>query len=428
MQFPLSKKQLEFKNALLSRKYRYLLYGGGMGGGKTYVGVLMILATALQYPQTRYAVLRKNLTTLKKTTFQSFKTITEEIGLYVRYNFAEMKATLPNGSEVYFVEADSSKDKGFNKLRGFELTAAMMDEANEIAEEAFNIMMLRIGRCNKHNEPQYIILTTNPDDNWVKTRFYEPWEAGRLEPPYYFLPALAKDNPSLPKEYMDATEDLPEEEYQRFVRGNWNFSNDPHQLIKYNWVKDGLLDQRETATHMAVDVARSGDDHTVFITRHNNEMSAIETIKGQETTTIGQMVIEKATEKNIESHNIKIDVVGIGAGVVDYCLLKNFNVTEYNSGFSPTKSAPPFIFKNRRAQSYWNLRKKLEAGEIRLLRDPQLIKELTNIRYFIDEKCIQIESKREIRKRLGYSPDHADACAICFDDEDVAGETVCKFI
>jgi len=395
--------------------------------GKTYLGVLMIIATALQYPMTRYAIIRKNLTVLKRTTFLSFTKVARELNLSVKYNYAEMKASLSNGSDIYFVEADSSKDKDFNKLRGFELTAAMIDEANEVEEKAFNVLMLRVGRENDHGEPQFIILSTNPDNNWVRTRFYEPWRNKTLDAPYYFLPALATDNPFLSKEYLDSLKYLPEAEYQRFVMGNWDFSNDPNQLIKYEWIRNNLTDSSLIADHLGVDVARRGDDRTVFTYRKDNKMTGIDMFKGEDTITIGKEVIKAAKNKGIKAENTQVDVVGVGGGVVDYCVSQGFNVLEYNSGFRPTKDADPLLFKNRRAQSYWNLRKGLEENKIKLLDNQQLIKELTNIRYFVKEKNIQIESKDEIRKRLGFSPDYADSCAICFDDEAV-GNAVVKFI
>jgi hypothetical protein len=74
-------------------------------------------------------------------------------------------------------------------------------------------------------------------------------------------------------------------------------------------------------------------------------------------------------------------------------------------------------FYNRRAQSFWELRDLLEAGQLALppcYRD-QLIRELCAIGWTTTgDRRIQIESKVLIKAKLGgASPDFADALAMC---------------
>jgi phage terminase large subunit len=104
--------------------------------------------------------------------------------------------------------------------------------------------------------------------------------------------------------------------------------------------------------------------------------------------------------------------VGIGVGVYDYMRGKGIEVTPYNAGSSPVTKQEFLSYKNKRAEDYWNLRDGLANGTVKLIYDEALFRELTNIRYFIKERFIQIESKQEIKKRLGYSPDRADAVCI----------------
>jgi hypothetical protein len=70
------------------------------------------------------------------------------------------------------------------------------------------------------------------------------------------------------------------------------------------------------------------------------------------------------------------------------------------------------IFKNIRAESYWDLREALQKEEYKLINDNDLIQELLNVRYKVTDKTIQIESKSEMKKRIGHSPDLADAVVI----------------
>ena len=73
-------------------------------------------------------------------------------------------------------------------------------------------------------------------------------------------------------------------------------------------------------------------------------------------------------------------------------------------------------FANRRAELYWNLRERFRTGDIALPRDEILLSELTGIRYSHSSTGkIKMESKEEMKKRGGRSPDRADMLALLFD-------------
>ena len=75
----------------------------------------------------------------------------------------------------------------------------------------------------------------------------------------------------------------------------------------------------------------------------------------------------------------------------------------------------PKRFRNRRAELFWRLREALERGEVSLPDDEELHADLSALRYqFTQDGRIQIESKDECRKRLGRSPDRADALALAW--------------
>lgn len=322
-----------------------------------------------------------------------------------------------SGSRIYFIEADESKDSDFNKLKGLELTAAGIDEANEIAEKAFNIIMARIGRQNNGGIFGFILLTCNPDNNWVLTRFYEPFSKGQLQSPYYFIQALAKDNPFLSNEYLEALNDLPEVEFNRYVLGDWRYSDDPNQLIRFEWIKRNLIQPGEVVFEpeaMAVDVARYGDDRTAFGFRKESSLIGLKSFKNFNTVEVGDMVIKELQDNHIGAEKTCIDVVGVGGGVVDYVRSKKFFVHAYNSGSQPTASAGHLQYKNQRAQSYYEMREGLMHNDRKIIDDKGLIKELLSIRYTVKDKVIQIESKEEVKKRLGYSTDLADVAVMSY--------------
>ena len=73
----------------------------------------------------------------------------------------------------------------------------------------------------------------------------------------------------------------------------------------------------------------------------------------------------------------------------------------------------PKRFKNKRAELFWQLRKGLEQGKLALPDDDELLADLSALRYRFDQQGrIVLESKDEVRHRLGRSPDRGDAVAL----------------
>jgi hypothetical protein len=109
-------------------------------------------------------------------------------GVDYTINRSDMVWEFVNGSQMYFMELDETKDPDFNKVKGLELTAAGIDEANEILYEAFLIVSSRVGLENRNGELAFVFMTCNPDKNWVDDKFYTPWEKDQLQAPYLLCP------------------------------------------------------------------------------------------------------------------------------------------------------------------------------------------------------------------------------------------------
>jgi len=448
---PLSEKQKIFvKNfRSLDPKYLYMLYGGGVRGGKSILLIGLIHQLAIDYPGTRYAIIRKNLTTLKRTSLPSFKKVLEINGdeKLVSFNMADYVAKYSNGSEVLFIEADKSKDQDFNKIKGLELTIALIEEANEVDESVFSLIITRVGQWKniEYNIPPKILLNCNPANNWVKRIFYNPWVEGKIKPPFYFLQALPHDNPFITKEYLDSLENLPDNEYQRYVKGNWEFSDDPNQLIQYQWIKNVMDESLENWTYnfresrvdcLGGDIARYGDDLTVLTHFSESNIVRFEEHAKKNTSEVAQIISLRKEEFDLEDYKIAVDVIGLGAGTVDSLSeYHSINCTAFNSSSSPDSVPNKYnTFKNLRAQAYWEFREDVRLGRIAIIPNEKFVQECTAIQYNIDNKVIQIESKEAFKKRFGRSPDLLDSAVMgnwarkkllsstkVFDDHDVPG-------
>jgi hypothetical protein len=117
--------------------------------------------------------------------------------------------------------------------------------------------------------------------------------------------------------------------------------------------------------------------------------------------------------ETVNADEVRIDVVGLGAGVVDILRGQHYAVHDFISGGTAVVEQPPsaYTFRNRRSQAWWNLRELLREGRLALPDcPPKLLQDLTAPRYTMSgDKVITVESKDDIRKRIGRSTDYGDA-------------------
>ena len=165
-----------------------------------------------------------------------------------------------------------------------------------------------------------------------------------------------------------------------------------------------------TETVMGVDVARSlnGDASCVALCRAGlvhlpplwREPDAMKTV-----ARVAHLVAQFGPKR------VRVDETGVGAGVVDRLRQMGYAVEGVAFGGAATD---PKRFKNKRCEMYFSLREGLEQGKVSLPDDEDLIADLSALRFDFDAAGrIVLESKDEVRKRLGRSPDRADALALC---------------
>jgi phage terminase large subunit len=157
---------------------------------------------------------------------------------------------------------------------------------------------------------------------------------------------------------------------------------------------------------IAMDVARYGDDKTVLYALRNNmweDQEVYELKNTMETSGYAMRFMKK-----FEINDIVVDSCGLGAGVVDRLREQSVNVIECNSA---SQASDPTRWRNLRAEMWEHAADLFREGKVSLPNDPELINELTIVRYKTIESNgrLQVESKEEIKKRLGKSPDKADA-------------------
>lgn len=426
-------KQTVFADAVLEavtadeQRLRYFLYGGAIRGGKTVVCLAIIFALCRIYAGSRWTFVRKDLSVMRRNLWPAFDKFRPQhfVGSVNKTSYV---ASCANGSEIVFMPENIIKDPEGYRFRGFETNGFVNEEAHEITEQTFHREQERAGTWkipDADQQPNPVILgTCNPAQGWVKQTWYNPWKAGTIEAPYYYLPARADDNPFVSDAQKQAWEDLPAKEYSRFVEGDWDVADDPDQLIKFEWVHRAReVPAQGGRSRLGVDVARYGDDATVLAYLVGNELTEIEEHQGLSIDRTASIVGARMEERAIGADMTGVDTVGLGAGVADILRNDGRPVVEIVSGAAAVDARrdgeelyEAFTFKNLRSQMWWHLREGLRHSRIRLTAgDQKLVDDLLAPRYKITgDKEIVIESKDDIRKRLGRSTDHGDALVYAY--------------
>jgi hypothetical protein len=170
---------------------------------------------------------------------------------------------------------------------------------------------------------------------------------------------------------------------------------------------------------VGVDVARSGADKTVLALRRGSVITELRRSVRESTMQTTGRVVAVLDGDNGGTTPV-VDVIGIGAGVVDRLREMEYHVEAFNASAGTKRHdvTGSFGFLNRRAASIWQLREMLDpagGSDIALPDDEMLLGDLSAPKWEVQSSGkIKVESKDEIAKRLGRSTDDGDAVAMAF--------------
>ncbi len=267
------------------------------------------------------------------------------------------------------------------------------------------------------------------------TYITEQGEEIELEPhSRTFIPAKLSDNEYLAKtNYLSVLQSLPDALKDALIHGKFSleFEDDEWQVIPSTWVDaafarwDAIANPPTKLTAVGCDIARGGADETVICPRYGWYFGEIRAFPGT-TTPDGQLAatqIVKITTGHPDCR-IVIDVVGVGGSVVD-TMKANPEVVAFSgskraTGLDETKT---LAFKNLRSEMIWRMREALDPENgvgLALPRSAKLKADLCSARWESQAPTkhqmklgalyqVVVESKDDIKERIGRSPDYGDA-------------------
>lgn len=403
---------------LFDNKTTEVLFGGAAGGGKSWVGCAWLVLMCLKYPKTRYLMGRSKLDALKKTTLNTFFEVCEHWGIksgkHYNYNGSSNIIRFYNRSEILLKDLFLyPSDRNFDNLGSLEITAAFIDEANQITEKAKNIVASRMRyKLDDYGIIPKMLMTCNPAKNWVYTQYYRPAKEGKQKPHRQFIQSLVDDNEYISKYYKTQLETLDELSKQRLLFGNWEYDATKDSLVDYNAIL-GLFENTGTQGQkfISCDVARFGSDKTVIMYWEGLHIKKIRTLLKSAVNEVVDEVRVIQQNYQVPLRNIVIDEDGVGGGAKDYLRCQGFV-----NNARPLKKEN---YQNLKTQCYYKLadlinksQLGIDCPDIRVKND--IIEELEQVRTKDSDKDnkLQLIPKEVIKDIIGRSPDYSDAMAM----------------
>ncbi|MFQ5641805.1 MAG: terminase large subunit domain-containing protein [bacterium] len=431
-------------------------YGGRAGGGKS------ALVAILAFNEHRNSlIIRRSLKELKKSLIPQTKELYKETK---HYNASDYIWTFPDKT-IEFGYLEQEEDVTRYKSGQWDFIA--IDEASECLRWHYEYMLSR-NRTTKRGQRCRMLICTNPGgdgEEWVMD-LWAPWlnpsfhiQANDGELLWYirdkqdailwfdnydeaanhhfelygirharsrtFIGASLKDNPYLDENYEVTLLALPDVVRDQLYKGIWGLQEQDNrwQVIPGAWIRAaqdrwGDRDSVDGYDAVGVDVAYGGDDKTVFAGRLGSWFAKLEKHEGKQTPD-GQAAAGLLKLYLRGNCSVNIDATGYGSSCFDFS--KEFcNASAFiaGEGSKEKDKSDKLGFANKRAEVWWKFREALDpsSGEdLQLPPDKELFADLCAPRWKLASGGkIQIESKEQIIKRLGRSPDCGDAIILAY--------------
>lgn len=159
----------------------------------------------------------------------------------------------------------------------------------------------------------------------------------------------------------------------------------------------------------------AGGDETVLSVRNGNKLLKVIPFKFDNTQDTVRFLEEKFKENNLvgPSCYIYADAGGLGKPIIDQLRERGWHNIRYV--LNQNKAFDERVYANRGSEMWFNFGKLLETGEIILVNDDKMLRQLASRYYKItDKNKHQLESKLQARAKGHPSPDRGDSVVLCF--------------
>jgi len=395
---------------LLREKWRYKFYYGGRGGGKSYAFADSILMIGRQR-KVFVACLREIQDSIKDSVYKLLSDRISHYGLNDYRIYEDRIDNIVTGTRIIFKGLRDQDPQKIKSLEGVDI--AWIEEAQTITKKSWDILDPTIRKDGSEiwismnrmevNDALWKILAANPDERTLvrKVNYY--------------------DNPFCPNEIKIQAEKCKRADYEDYCH-IWlgePLAQGDYKLINAEKVREAMKPKMDASTSplvIGLDIARAGSDRSVFCFRKGRWVYKFHVLRGFDTVELADLTTRFI--KDYQPARVFLDLGNSGAGVYD--ILSHRGYAEVVKGINfGGKAIQSERYKNKRAEMWDSVNQWLRQDlPVELPNDEELFDELCGIeRIKVAQDQLQLEDKDAFKKRLGRSPDKADALALTFAEQ-----------
>jgi len=372
--------------------------------GKTFLAIATLIDAAIstERENLRFAYVAPYQKQAKQVAWDYLKQFALPIHGTIA-NESETSITFLNGARIRLYGSDNGQS-----MRGLFFDGIVCDEIADFRPETWP-EIIRPALTDSYHKGWCLFIGTPKGLN----QFYDLYQYALKDPTWYAGMYRVDETDILDdEEVVMARNTMAENQYRREFLCDFGASMD-NALITIDKVADAVAIKRTeaevagSAKILGVDVARFGSDRSVIQKRKGLAAYEPKIFDDIDNMTLAGMVAQTITEW--EPDAVFIDA-GRGEGVIDRLRQLGYFVTEVNFGGKALKP----MYNNKRSEMWDGIRLWLDDGGS-LPPNVDLKTDLCVPTYKFDSSNrLQLESKDDIKKRGGRSPDLGDALALTF--------------
>lgn len=386
---------------------RIKFYYGGRGGGKSFAFADCLLLKGRQR-KLFIACLREIQDSIKESVYKLLCDRIAALGLSDYQIYEDCIVNKITGTRFIFKGLRDQDSQKIKSLEGVDI--AWIEEAQTISKKSWRILEPTIRKDGSEiwismnrkleNDPLWVAVAASPDDRTlvVKVNYY--------------------DNPFCPEELKIQAKKSKETDFEEYLN-IWEGepeSKGEFKLIDSRDVRRAFIPKMDSSTSplvIGLDIARGGKDRSVLCFRRGRwcfRLHVVNSFDSVELADLSTLFI-----KEYRPHRLFLDLGNTGAGVYDILTHRGYQEVVKGVDFGG-KAILNDRYRNKRAEMYDNVNKWLKQDvPVQLPEDEELFDELCTVeRVKTEQILLQLEEKKNIRERIGRSPDKADALALTF--------------
>ena len=379
--------------------YRYFLIEGGRGGGKSQAVGRFILYLA-EKRRLRIVCGRETQVSIAESVYS----LLSDLILQYRLNFEVLASKITHKMSGSTINFRGFREQGAFNIQGMEgVDVLWIDESQAVTKDTLDVLIPTIRKqeakifftMNRfvHNDPVYSMFAGRKDCLHIHINY--------------------TDNKFCTQALVNEAEEC---KLRSLVDYNHIWLGEPlaagdDRLLRFEDVDSSpdikFYEEGTQKRILAVDVARFGQDETVFTIIQSENIRQWSQIyqhswRDKPLTEVVGKILDLSRE--FDPDIVAIDDVGMGGGVTDRLSEQRVTPEPFIGNAKPSNP----LYRNMDSEGFFRMKDFFNKGNIRIMKDPILQEQLLELRFKYNSNNIKsMVTKDEMRKINNKSPDRA---------------------